>query len=101
MNLVHQSQDIKWVDRLENKAQLRATPRRLISALETRAENEEIENESQRKWQPKKVRIVIADKILLYFKPKNGNKRDKYGYYIKRTIHQEYITVNIYIYIIY
>lgn len=49
MNLVHQSQDIKWVDRLENKAQLRATPRRLISALETRAENEEIENESQRK----------------------------------------------------
>lgn len=53
MNLVPQSQDIKWLDRLENKAQLRATSRRLISALETRAENEEIENESQRKWQPK------------------------------------------------
>ena len=49
MNLVPQSQDIKWLDRLENKAQLRATSRRLISALETRAENEEIENEIQRK----------------------------------------------------
>ena len=45
------------------------------------------------------MRIVIADKIFVYFKPKNGNKRDKYGYYIKRTIHQEYITVYIYIYI--
>ena len=44
----------------------------------------------------KKVWIAIADKILLYFKPKNGNKRDKYGYYIKRAIRQEYITVNIY-----
>ena len=49
MNLVPQSQDIKWLNRLENKAQPRATSRRLISALETRAENEEIENESQRK----------------------------------------------------
>lgn len=49
------------------------------------------ENDSQ-----KKVWIAIADKILLYFKPKNGNKRDKYGYYIKRAIRQEYITVNIY-----
>ena len=42
------------------------------------------------------MRIVIADKILLYFKPKNGNKGDKYGYSIKGTVHQEYRTLNIY-----
>lgn len=41
------------------------------------------------------MRIVIADKIFLYFKPKNGNKGDKYGYSIKESVHQEYRTLNI------